>query len=90
MHGPSFGPKSSSRGPVSAGPATRWRERQRQAGDLAVLRASYEETLTPKDEGEPMDLTGSWLIVLRKQSDGSWQLWRNMWSVVAPPAPPGQ
>jgi len=59
------------------------------SGDLAVLRASYEETVTPKGEGDSVHNTGSWLIVLRKQADGSWKLWRDMWSVMAPPPPPG-
>jgi ketosteroid isomerase-like protein len=58
------------------------------AGDLAVLRAFFEETLTLKAGGEPTELSGSWLIVLKKQSDGSWKLWRNMWGVI--PAPPQQ
>jgi len=56
------------------------------AGDLAVMRISFEETVTPKGEGEPIELGGHWLIVWRKQSDGSWKFWRDMWSVV--PAPP--
>ena len=54
------------------------------SGDLAVLRASYDETVTPKAEGEPYDQGGTWLVVLRKQSDGSWKLWRDMWSIVPP------
>ena len=58
------------------------------SGDLAVLRASYEETVTPTGEGEPVTNEGSWLVVLRKQTDGSWKLWRDMWSVIAPPPPP--
>jgi uncharacterized protein (TIGR02246 family) len=57
------------------------------AGDLAVLRAFYEETLTVKGEGETMEFSGLWLMILRKQSDGSWKLWRNMWSVIPPPPP---
>jgi len=57
------------------------------SGDLAVLRASYEETVTPKGAGESVNNKGSWLIVLRKQTDGSWKLWRDMWSVETPPAP---
>ncbi len=52
------------------------------AGDLAVLRAFYEETVTPKGEGEASAFSGSWLMILRKQSDGSWKLWRNMWGVI--------
>ena len=58
------------------------------SGDLAALRASYEQTNTPKGEGEPTSMSGPWLIVLRKQSDGSWKGWHNMWSVVPPPPPP--
>jgi ketosteroid isomerase-like protein len=58
------------------------------SGDLAVLRASYDETLTPVGEGEPTFMSGPWLIALRKQSDGSWKGWHNMWTVVPPPPPP--
>ena len=59
------------------------------SGDLAVLRASYDETVTPRGAGDSVHNSGSWLIVLRKQADGSWKLWRDMWSVIAPPSPPG-
>lgn len=48
------------------------------AGDLAVVRAFFEETFTTTGEGEPIEMSGSWLVVLRKQTDGSWRLWRNM------------
>ena len=58
------------------------------SGDLAVLRASYGETLTPQGGGEPATNDGIWLVVLRKQTDGSWKLWRDMWSVIAAPPPP--
>jgi len=57
------------------------------AGRLAVLRASIEETLTPKAGGEPIQLRGAWLMVLREQADGSWKLWRNMWSVFPSTSP---
>jgi len=56
------------------------------SGRLAVIRATIEETLTPTGGGAPMDLRGAWLLVLKKQSNGSWKLWRNMWSVFPPPA----
>lgn len=52
------------------------------AGDLAVLRAFFEETFTPTGEGGPVEMSGSWLVVLRKQTDGSWKLWRNMWGAI--------
>jgi ketosteroid isomerase-like protein len=59
------------------------------AGHLAIVRASIEETLAPTGGGPPMEFRGAWLLVLRKQSDGAWKLWRNMWSVYQPPpAPP--
>ncbi len=58
------------------------------AGDLAVMRASFEETITPKDEGEPTAIAGNWLIVLRQQADGSWKVWRDMVTVVPPPPAP--
>jgi len=51
------------------------------AGQLAIVRASIEETLTPTGGGPPTQFRGAWLLVLRKQSDGAWKLWRNMWSV---------
>jgi uncharacterized protein (TIGR02246 family) len=58
------------------------------AADLAVLRAKYDQRLVPKDGGEPATQLGSWLIVLRATDDGSWKLWRDMWSAVQPGEPP--
>jgi len=58
------------------------------AGDVGVLLVSYDETSTPKAEGEAGEQHGKWLIVLRKQTDGSWKVWRDMWTNVAPPPPP--
>jgi ketosteroid isomerase-like protein len=57
-------------------------------GDLAVMRASFEETITPNGEGEPTEMSGHWLLVLRKQPDSSWKVWRDMVSVVPPPPSP--
>ena len=56
------------------------------AGDLAVLRAFFEETVTPKREGDASEFSGSWLVVLRQQSDGSWKMWRNMWGAISLPS----
>ena len=56
------------------------------AGQLAVMRASFEETITPQGEGEPIEMAGHWLIAWRMQSDGSWKFWRDMYSIVPPPA----
>jgi uncharacterized protein (TIGR02246 family) len=56
----------------------------RVSGDLAFLRAAYDETLTPKAGGEPTQLHGKWLVILERQPDGSWKSWREMWSNYAP------
>jgi len=58
------------------------------AGDVGVLLVSYDESWTPKGEREPGEQHGKWLIVLRKQADGSWKAWRDMWTSVTPPPPP--
>lgn len=52
------------------------------SGDLGLLRVTYDETWTPKAEGEPGQQHGTWLVILRKQADGSWKLWRDMWTNV--------
>jgi uncharacterized protein (TIGR02246 family) len=58
------------------------------AGDLGVLRATYSERWTPKAEGEAGEQRGTWLVILRKQADGSWKLWRDMWTSETPPPEP--
>lgn len=58
------------------------------AGNLAVVRATYDETVRPKSDGEPVDVSGAWLAVLREQPDGSWTLWRTMYSRFPPPPAP--
>jgi len=57
------------------------------AGDLGVLRVTYSESWTPKGEGEAGVQRGTWLVILRKQGDGSWKLWRDMWTSETPPPP---
>jgi len=52
------------------------------AGDLAIVRAFYDETVTPRAAGDPLQFKGSWLLVLRRQPAGAWKLWRNMWGVI--------
>ena len=50
------------------------------SGDLAVMWTNYSLTLTPKDGGEPVESSGKWLKVLKRQSDGSWKFSRNIWN----------
>ena len=55
------------------------------AGDLAVIWTNYTVTLTPKDDGEPIENNGKWLKVLKRQPDGSWKFSRNIWNSDNPP-----
>lgn len=54
------------------------------AGDMAVALVSWSETLTPKAEGDVMDMQGKWIVVFKRQADGSWKCWREMWSTYEP------
>jgi uncharacterized protein (TIGR02246 family) len=48
-------------------------------GDLAFVRGTY--TLTVNPEGAPpVTDTGNWLEIRRKQSDGSWTIYRDTWN----------
>jgi uncharacterized protein (TIGR02246 family) len=42
-------------------------------GDTAIDVGTYQQTLTPKG-GTPVTDTGKYLVVLKKQADGSWKL----------------
>jgi ketosteroid isomerase-like protein len=50
------------------------------AGDWAFERGRYRMTLTPKDGGAPIDDEGTYLDIVRLQSDGSWKYARVSWS----------
>ncbi len=41
-------------------------------GDLAYSRGTFTIRFQPGSEGDFIDDTGKWLVVLRKQADGSW------------------
>jgi len=44
-----------------------------QSGDLASSRGHYSLTMTDKATNKPVDSTGAYLTVYKKQSDGSWK-----------------
>jgi uncharacterized protein (TIGR02246 family) len=46
-------------------------------GDLAYDYGTYTQTITPP-KGKPMQVNGTYLVTLRKQSDGSWKISRHM------------
>lgn len=49
-------------------------------GDLAFVRITWDETIAPKAGGDTEQMHGNWLVILKRQADGSWKLWRDMWS----------
>lgn len=53
-------------------------------GDMAFALVSWNETLTPKAEGDVMHQQGNWIVVFKRQADGSWKCWREMWSTYKP------
>jgi len=53
-------------------------------GDLAYAHVWYEQNVTPTAGGETTAMQGNWVVILRRQDDGSWKMWREMWSYVPP------
>lgn len=52
-------------------------EKTEVGGDLAYDYGTYSEHITPP-KAKAMDLTGTYLVVLKKQSDGSWKIVRHL------------
>ncbi|HEX5650162.1 MAG TPA: SgcJ/EcaC family oxidoreductase [Steroidobacteraceae bacterium] len=50
------------------------------AGGLAVERARYEATITPRTGGEALRETGKHIVVYRRQADGSWKVLWEIWN----------
>lgn len=56
------------------------------SGDLAVETGHFEWTLTPRTAGgKPMPDKGKYVVVWKKQADGSYKLFRDIWNNDAPP-----
>jgi uncharacterized protein (TIGR02246 family) len=55
------------------------------AGDWAFSRGAYQARLIPKKGGAPIQIDGKYLTVLRKQGDGSWKIYRDMFNSNLPP-----
>jgi ketosteroid isomerase-like protein len=61
------------------------------AGDIAWHTGTYHLELTPADATQPKPPAedGKWLVVLRRQADGSWKTVADQWNRNSPaPAPP--
>ena len=52
-------------------------------GDVAYDFGEYSQRITPP-QGEPMDLSGEYIVALERQADGSWKITRHL-SFVRPP-----
>lgn len=49
-------------------------------GDLAYARGTYSLTATAEGMAEPITEKGKYLVVLRKQADGSWRVVTDIWN----------
>ena len=47
------------------------------SGDVAYDYGEFSQVLTPA-EGEPMQVTGEYLVALERQSDGAWKITRHI------------
>ncbi len=57
------------------------------AGDWAFARGTYTYTITPKAGGEPIgDDSGKWMAFNKRQPDGSWKIYRNIFNSDLPPS----
>jgi uncharacterized protein (TIGR02246 family) len=57
-------------------------------GDWAIDRGTFVFSATPKAGGPAITAPGRYLILLQKQSDGSWKIIRDMDNSDMPPPPP--
>ena len=48
--------------------------------DWAWVRTSYTSRVTPVEGGEALEDVGKALVVLKRQSDGSWKASRYIWN----------
>jgi len=54
-------------------------------GDLAYTRGSYDQATKPKAGGMTTKLTGKFLDILQRQSDGTWKITRDCFNYDAVP-----
>ncbi len=48
-------------------------------GDLAFARGTFTSTRAPED-ADPITESGKFIQILRKQPDGSWRIFRDIWN----------
>ncbi|UCF18766.1 MAG: SgcJ/EcaC family oxidoreductase [Gemmatimonadota bacterium] len=49
-------------------------------GDLAFVRGTFSITWTPQGAPEPIQITGKYVEIRRKQADGSWLIAADIWN----------
>lgn len=57
-------------------------------GDLVVSRGDGRGTLMPKAGGQPMAFDNKYVMLFRRQADGSLKVWRVAFNSNVPPTPP--
>ena len=50
------------------------------AGDFAIERARYEATIRPRDGGAAVREAGKHVVVYRRQADGGWKIFWEVWN----------
>jgi uncharacterized protein (TIGR02246 family) len=60
------------------------------AGDYAIDTGTYAMTMKPKAGGDAFPDKGKYLAVWKRQSDGSWKLFKDAWNADAPPPGSGK
>jgi len=54
------------------------------SGDLSFHQYSYDITMTPRTDGDPISQKGYGINILQRQDDGSWCLSRIIWNALPP------
>ena len=55
------------------------------SGDLAYDSGEFQETLTAIANGAKIAATGSYIIIYKRQADGSWLIVQHVWTGTPPP-----
>ena len=50
-------------------------------GDVGMSRGTWQVTATPKKgNAKPASTRGKWIVIHKRQADGSWKAWRHMYN----------
>jgi len=53
---------------------------RRVSGDIAIERAQYDLTVTPRDGSAPTNESGKHIVVYHRQADGEWKVLWEIWN----------